>query len=42
VIADAGHPLLFNDRNKMPKFSSKLTAEEIEQLTKFVLGLKSK
>jgi ubiquinol-cytochrome c reductase cytochrome b subunit len=42
VIADASHALLFNDRNKMPRFSSKLTAEEIEQLTKFVLGLKSK
>jgi len=42
VIGDAGHPLLFNDRNKMPKFAGKLTAEEIDQLTKFVLALKSK
>jgi mono/diheme cytochrome c family protein len=42
VIADAGHPLLFSDRSKMPKFAGKLTAEEIDQLTKFVLALKSK
>jgi ubiquinol-cytochrome c reductase cytochrome b subunit len=40
VIADAGHPLLFTDRNKMPKFRGKLTADEIDELTKFVLGLK--
>jgi len=42
VIADAGHPLLFTDRNKMPKFAGKLSAEEIEQMAKFVLGLKSR
>jgi ubiquinol-cytochrome c reductase cytochrome b subunit len=42
VIADAGHPLLFTDRNKMPKFSSKLTAEEIDQLAAFVVGLKGR
>ena len=40
VIADAGHPLLFGDRNKMPKFRGKLTAEEIDQLATFVIGLK--
>jgi len=42
VIADAGHPLLFTDRNKMPKFSNKLTPAEIEDMTKFVLGLKGR
>jgi mono/diheme cytochrome c family protein len=42
VIADAGHPLLFTDRNKMPKFRGKLTPEEIDQMTTFVLALKGK
>jgi ubiquinol-cytochrome c reductase cytochrome b subunit len=42
VVADAGHPLLYTARNKMPKFSGKLTAEEIEQLAHFVLALRSK
>jgi hypothetical protein len=42
VIADAGHPLLFGDRNKMPKQRNKLTADEIEEMTKFVLALKGK
>jgi len=42
VIADAGHPLLFTDRNKMPKFRGKLTADEIDEMTKFVLGLKGR
>ena len=42
VIADAGHPLLFTDRNKMPKFRGKLTQEEIDQLATFVLALKGK
>jgi ubiquinol-cytochrome c reductase cytochrome b subunit len=39
VITDAGHPLLFGDRNKMPKFKGKLTGAEIEDLTKFVRSL---
>jgi len=42
VIADAGHPLLFTDRNKMPKFSAKLSSEEIEQLAAFVLSQRGK
>jgi len=42
VIADAGHPLLFGDRNKMPKFKGKLTQEEIDDLAKFVLAQKGK
>jgi len=42
VIADAGHPLLFGDRNKMPRQRNKLTADEIEEMTKFVLALKGK
>ena len=42
VIADAGHPLLFGDRNKMPKFRGKLTPEEIDDLAKFVIGQKGK
>jgi mono/diheme cytochrome c family protein len=42
VIADPGHPLLFTDRNKMPKFVGKLSAEEIELMAKFVVALKSR
>jgi ubiquinol-cytochrome c reductase cytochrome b subunit len=42
VIADAGHPLLFTDRNKMPKFRGKLTAAEIDDMTRFVSALKGK
>ena len=42
VIADAGHPLLFGDRNKMPKQRTKLTPEEIDELAKFVIDLKGK
>jgi len=42
VIADAGHPLLFGDRNKMPKQRNKLTPDEIDEMTKFVLALKGK
>ena len=42
MIADAGHPLLFGDRNKMPKFRGKLTAEEIDDLARFVIALKGK
>jgi ubiquinol-cytochrome c reductase cytochrome b subunit len=42
VIADAGHPLLFTDRNKMPKFNGKLTGDEIDLLTKFVLAPKGR
>jgi ubiquinol-cytochrome c reductase cytochrome b subunit len=42
VIADAGHPLLFGDRNKMPKFRNKLTADEIDELAMFIVGLRGK
>ncbi len=42
VITDAGHGLLFGDRNKMPKFKTKLGPADIEDLTKFVLGLARK
>ncbi len=38
VIADAGQPRLFGDRNKMPKFADKLTPSEIEDLARFVLA----
>ena len=34
--------LLFGDKNKMPKFAGKLTPEEIDQMTTFVLALKGK
>jgi ubiquinol-cytochrome c reductase cytochrome b subunit len=39
VIADAGHGVLYGDKNKMPKFSGKLTPAEIEDLARFVVGL---
>jgi ubiquinol-cytochrome c reductase cytochrome b subunit len=42
VIADAGHGLLFGDRNKMPKFRNKLSPDEIDELAKFVVGLRGK
>jgi ubiquinol-cytochrome c reductase cytochrome b subunit len=42
VIADGGHPLLFGDRNKMPKFRGKLTAQEIDDLARFVIGQRGK
>jgi ubiquinol-cytochrome c reductase cytochrome b subunit len=38
VIADAGHPLMFGEKNKMPKFRNKLTEQEIEDLARFVMG----
>jgi ubiquinol-cytochrome c reductase cytochrome b subunit len=41
VIADASHGLLFFERNKMPKFASKLTAAEIAELASFVHGLRA-
>jgi ubiquinol-cytochrome c reductase cytochrome b subunit len=37
VIADAGHPLMFGEKNKMPKFKGKLTEQEIEDLARFVM-----
>jgi ubiquinol-cytochrome c reductase cytochrome b subunit len=40
VISDPGHELLFSDRNKMPKFSSKLTPAEIGELATFVYALR--
>ena len=41
MIADAGHGLLFAERNKMPKFASKLTPAEIAELASFVYGLRA-
>ncbi len=41
VIADAGQPRLFGEKNKMPKFSNKLSAADIEALAKFVLAQKT-
>jgi ubiquinol-cytochrome c reductase cytochrome b subunit len=41
VIADAAHPLLFAERNKMPKFAAKLTPAEIEALASFIYGLRT-
>jgi ubiquinol-cytochrome c reductase cytochrome b subunit len=38
VIADAGQPRLFGEKNKMPKFAGKLSTAEIEDLAKFVLA----
>jgi mono/diheme cytochrome c family protein len=38
VIADAGDDRLFGAKNKMPKFASKLSPEEIGQLARFVLA----
>jgi ubiquinol-cytochrome c reductase cytochrome b subunit len=38
VIADAGHGRLFGAKNKMPKFSEKLTRAEIEEMTAFVMS----
>ncbi len=41
VIADAGQPRLFGDRNKMPRFADKLTSPQIENLARFVLAQKT-
>ncbi|HXJ18783.1 MAG TPA: cytochrome b N-terminal domain-containing protein [Polyangia bacterium] len=41
VIADAGQPRLYGEKNKMPKFADKLAATEIEDLAKFVIGQKT-
>jgi ubiquinol-cytochrome c reductase cytochrome b subunit len=38
VIADAGQPRLFGEKNKMPRFTDKLSATEIEDLARFVLA----
>jgi ubiquinol-cytochrome c reductase cytochrome b subunit len=38
VIAEAGHPLFFGKKNKMPAFASKLTPSEIHDLAKLVLA----
>jgi mono/diheme cytochrome c family protein len=40
VIADAGQGRLFGEKNKMPKFSGKLTAAEIEDMARFVIAQK--
>jgi len=42
MIADPGHGRLFGDKNKMPKFTEKLTRGEIDQLTAFVLAQREK
>jgi len=41
VIADAGHGLLFSDRNKMPKFAGKLTPADIADMASFVYALRA-
>ena len=40
VIKDAGHGRLFGEKNKMPKFETKLTPAEIDDLARFVLAQK--
>jgi ubiquinol-cytochrome c reductase cytochrome b subunit len=42
VIADAGQGRLFGEKNKMPRFSDKLTRVEIEQLARFVIAQKER
>jgi ubiquinol-cytochrome c reductase cytochrome b subunit len=41
VITDAAHGLLFGERNKMPKFGSKLSPAEIAELASFVYALRA-
>jgi mono/diheme cytochrome c family protein len=41
VIADAGQGRLFGEKNKMPKFSGKLTPAEIEDMARFVIAQKT-
>ncbi len=41
IIADAGQGRLFGEKNKMPKFSGKLTPAEIEDLARFVIAQKT-
>jgi ubiquinol-cytochrome c reductase cytochrome b subunit len=41
IIADAGQPRPFGEKNKMPKFADKLSATEIEDLARFVLAQKT-
>ncbi len=40
IIADAGQGRLFGEKNKMPKFSGKLTPFEIEDMARFVIAQK--
>ncbi len=40
VISDAGQGRLFGEKNKMPKFSGKLTPAEIEDMARFVIAQK--
>jgi ubiquinol-cytochrome c reductase cytochrome b subunit len=39
VIGNAGHGLLYGDKNKMPRFETKLSPAEIEDLARFVIAL---
>ncbi|HTB60802.1 MAG TPA: c-type cytochrome [Polyangia bacterium] len=41
VISDAGQGRLFGEKNKMPKFSGKLTPAEIEDMARFVIAQKT-
>jgi ubiquinol-cytochrome c reductase cytochrome b subunit len=41
VIADAGQGRLFGEKNKMPRFSEKLTPAEIEDMARFVIAQKT-
>jgi mono/diheme cytochrome c family protein len=41
VIADAGEGRLYGEKNKMPRFASKLTPAEIEDMARFVIAQKS-
>jgi len=41
VIKDAGHGRLFGEKNKMPKFETKLTPAEIDDLARFVVAQKT-
>ncbi len=40
VILDAGHGRLFGEKNKMPKFETKLTPAEVDDLARFVVAQK--
>lgn len=39
-IADPGHPRWFGDKNEMPRFGDKLTADQIRRLAEYVAALR--
>lgn len=41
VISNAGQGRLFGEKNKMPRFSGKLTPAEIEEMARFVIAQKT-